>query len=343
MTRRWLRSMSILLVLAGVGSPTAAADSHVTCGADLTVRPNLRAGRVDAHMFFLEIDKRRLEGSITLWREQIAGAEELRERLAGFPASFIHMTPLSVIFSREPMLRRRIADAEARLRAVVEEKAACALLLEELRADPDAVIEADVGPAATEVATTTPPPEDAGADLDGSIEDAPRVFLGDGRFGLQYQEPGLRCQVRDRILDIKLVLEPGGAAFLDFPRSPQTEGSAPRFKNDVLTTKVRCFMQDEQRIYGGSWTSNGDGTIDAVIAFGGGAGTEPQPLPIMVDGGSPAAAWADHRIATSGTCPGSKWSAKKVGTSRIKTGKSPPKAPSFRCYLFDFTLIEDSR
>jgi len=168
-----------------------------------------------------------------------------------------------------------------------------------------------------------------------------RVFHGEGRFGLQYQEPGLKCQVRDRVLDITLILEADGDASLEFPKWPRAEGLDSKLKGNVLVSKVRCFMEDERRIYTGTWTSNADDTVDAVIDFFL-ADREPWPVPITVDAKNPAAAGAEYRVPVFGDCPGKKWSAKKTGRDAMKVGNVPPKADSFRCYLFDFVLIEEA-
>ena len=166
-----------------------------------------------------------------------------------------------------------------------------------------------------------------------------RVFRGEGRFGLQYQEPGLKCQVRDRVLDITLILEADGDASLEFPKWPRHEGLPTKLEGDVLVRKARCFMEDEGVIFIGTWTSNGDGTVDAVIDFL--TYEEPWPVPITVDAKNPAAAGAEHRVPVVGDCPGKKWSAKKIGREALKIGKTSPKADDFRCYLFDFVLIEE--
>ena len=175
----------------------------------------------------------------------------------------------------------------------------------------------------------------------GVTSDERRVFRGEGRFGLQYQEPGLKCQVRDRVLDITLILEADGDASLEFPKWPRAEGLDSKLKGDVLVSKVKCFMEDERRIYTGTWTSNADDTVDAVIDFFL-ADMEPWPVPITVDAKSPAAAGAEYRVPVFGDCPGKKWSAKKTGRSTLKVGNVRPKADSLRCYLFDFVLIEET-
>jgi len=168
-----------------------------------------------------------------------------------------------------------------------------------------------------------------------------RVFRGEGRFGLQYQEPGLKCQVRDRLLDITLILESDGKASLEFSKWPRTEGLPTKLKGEYLVSKVWCFMGDDQRIYPGTWRSNGDGTVDVVIDFLD-LDEKKWPVTIKVDAKIPAAAGTEYRVAVHGKCPGKKWSAKKTDRRTLRIGKTVPKAKSFRCYLFDFILFEEA-
>ena len=81
------------------------------------------------------------------------------------------------------------------------------------------------------------------------------MFHGQGRFGLQYQEPGLSCQVRDRVLDNTLILEADGDAGLEFPKWPRALGLDSKLKDNLLVRKVKCFMEDYRVVYTGTWTS----------------------------------------------------------------------------------------